>query len=126
MAKGEKDEGVVYHAGFPNAAEDMVGGSLSLDKLIVQHPASTFYWRLGYDVPEKGWSRGSIVVVDRALSLRSGDVAVVVTDDEFLLVVYRKSGFVALDGESLSGQEVFWGIVTYVVQGVRDESLRAD
>ena len=52
MSKGSIDDGVVFHAGFPNAAEDERFGSLSLDTLVVKHRASTFFWRLEVEVPE--------------------------------------------------------------------------
>ena len=116
MTKGSVDDGVVFHAGFPNAAEDEKFGSLSLDALVVKHRASTFFWELEGDVEERGWSAGSVLAVDRVLEPREGSLVVVVVDDNFLLCKYWKSGFQRLSGERVDG--TFWGVVTYVIQPV--------
>lgn len=116
MNKGLYEDGVVYHAGFPNAAEDQQLGSLSLDRLVVQHRASTFFWRLETDVPELHWPSGSVLVVDRALTPSEGKLAVVVVEDAFLLCQFHKAGFRRLSGELVDGQ--LWGVVTYAIQPV--------
>lgn len=114
MSKGSVDDGVVFHAGFPNAAEDAKFGSLSLDALVVKHRASTFFWRLEADVEELSWTAGSVVVVDRALEPKVGSLAVVVVDDDFVLARYRERGFESLTGLRVNGE--LWGVVTYAIQ----------
>lgn len=116
MIKGSVDDGVVFHAGFPNAAEDERFGSLSLDEIAVRRRASTFFWRLENDVPELLWPTGTILVVDRALMPTEGRLAVVVADDAFLLCRFHKTGFRRFGGEPVDGQ--LWGVVTYAVQPV--------
>lgn len=116
MNKGSIDEGVVLHAGFPNAAEDGKFGSLSLDNLVVNHRASTFFWVLESAVDELLWPAGSIVVVDRAIDPKEGSYAVVIADDDFLLCRFRKTGFERLDGGKVDGS--IWGVVTYCIQKV--------
>lgn len=111
MTKGSIDEGVVYHAGFPNAAEDQSGGGLSLDALVVRRRASTFFWRLEAALPEFGWTAGTLLVVDRALTPRSGDVTIVVADGAFELMRHRSKG--------LTTEYSLWGVVTYAVEQVR-------
>ena len=114
MSKGSVDDGVVFHAGFPNAAEDERFGSLSLDALIVRHRASTFFWRLENDAEVFGWPKGSILVVDRALEPKEGSMAVLIDDDAFLLCRFMRSGFRRLDGAKVDG--TLWGVVTYCLQ----------
>ena len=114
MTKGSQSDGVVFHAGFPNAAEDEKFGSLSLDGLIVKHRASTFFWRLETEVTELGWPSGSVLAVDRALDPKGNELVVVVADDEFLLCRFFKGGFRRLNGEPV--EAVLWGVVTYVIQ----------
>lgn len=118
MSKGSYEDGVVFHAGFPNAAEDGALGSLSLDALVVRHRASTFFWRLETDVPELLWSAGSIVVVDRALHPSEGKCVVAVIHDEFLLCRVKDKRFARLDGTPLDAEGTVWGVVTYVVSKV--------
>lgn len=114
MSKGSIDDGVVFHAGFPNAAEDERFGSLSLDTLVVKHRASTFFWRLEVEVPEYMWPKDSLLVVDRALEPREGSVVVVVAEDDFLLSRFYKRGFRRFNGEPIDAQ--FWGVVTFALQ----------
>ena len=123
MGKGLAEDGVVFHAGFPNAAEDGKFGSLSLGKLVVRHPASTFFWRLENDVPELLWPKDSIVVVDRALELRTGSVAVVVFDDEFILARYQGEKLYRLNGVAIDGEVSVWGVATYCLQPLQGLSL---
>ena len=116
MNKGSIDEGVVLHAGFPNAAEDGKFGSLSLDNLVVNHRASTFFWTLENAVDDLMWPAGSVVVVDRALDPKEGSHVVVAVDNDFLLGRFYKTGFVDLRGSKIYGS--MWGVVTYCVQKV--------
>ncbi len=118
MNKGSVTDGLVYHAGFPNAGEDRRDRSLSLDALVVKRRASTYFWRLESEVRELHWLAGTIVVVDRALSPREGRVVVVTVDEAFMLGRYHKNGFRDLDGQSFDGNVSLWGVVTYVLQQV--------
>lgn len=130
MTKGSTGDGVVFHAGFPNAAEDERFGSLSLDELVVRRRASTFFWRLENDVPELLWSAGSILVVDRSLTPHEGSLAVVMSDDEFILARFRSGKLHRLQGAPLAGgadeagETSVWGIVTYCLQPLQGASLQ--
>ena len=117
MTKGSVSDGVVFHAGFPNAAEDESFGSLSLDALVVKHRASTFFWRLDVEIPELVWPKASLVVVDRSLTPKKGRVVVVSHGDEFLLARFFPDGFRLLDGEKVDAE--LWGVVTHVLQEVQ-------
>ena len=124
MKKGSTSEGVVYHAGFPNAGEDRRGLPVGLESMIVKHRASTFLWRLeDRGVPEFGWASGSIVVVDRALNPRQGDTVVAVVNGDFMVRLYRSEGHAKLyrpDGSLEDSDDVaLWGVVTYVIQALR-------
>lgn len=118
MNKGSVDDGVVFHAGFPNAAEDEKFGSLSLDALVVKHRASTFFWRLETEVPELFWPSGSVLVVDRALDPKEGSVVVATSGDEFILTRLRAGKMYRLSGERMEADVSVWGVVTYVIQPV--------
>lgn len=119
-------DGVVYHAGFPNAAEDAGAHTLSLDSLMVRHRASTFFWRLPEEgIEELGWHGGDIAVVDRSLLPGNGDWVVAVIDETFVIRQYRKSSD-AVSLRDSKGQQyalregvVLWGVITFVVQQLR-------
>lgn len=121
MKKGTVADGVVYHAGFPNAGEDQRFEALSLDSLVFRHRASTYLWRLdSRGIPELGWLPGAIVVTDRALSPREQDVVVVVADNEFIVRRWHRGRPQMLNGGREEAQELtLWGVVTYVLAEYR-------
>jgi DNA polymerase V len=123
MTKGTRADGVVYHAGFPNAGEDQVGLPMGLEQMIVKHRASTYLWRLEQGIVELGWGENSIVVVDRALEARHGDKVVAIIDEEFVVRIFQKTDHVRLldlrGGAEQSDDIIIWGVVTYVLQAVR-------
>lgn len=121
MDKGLIEDGLVYHAGFPNTAEDGNLGSLNLDSLIVKHRASTFFWRLEAAVPELHWKSGSLLVVDRALTPKHGSVGVMVADGEHVLARFNKSMPLRLDGSRFDGEVSLWGVVTYCIQSLEKD-----
>lgn len=113
-------DGIVFHAGFPNASEDADSLALSLDTLVVRHKASTFFWRLdSAGVPELGWEQGDIAVVDRSLIPKNQDWIVAVLHDEFVLRRLVKVGpqvhFMKPNGENELSQVIVWGVMTYIV-----------
>ena len=116
MSKGSVDDGVVFHAGFPNAAEDERFGSLSLDDIAVRRRSSTFLWRLETDVPELLWTSGSVLVVDRSLDPHEGSTVVIADDDDFVLARFHNEKLYRLDGANLEAEVSVWGVVTYCLQ----------
>ena len=56
------------HAGFPSPAEDMLEESLDINKLLVKHPAATYYVRVkGESMRDAGIYDSDILVVDKSL-----------------------------------------------------------
>ena len=120
MDKGSIADGLVYHAGFPNAAEDQIGHGLSLDSLVFRHRVSTYLWQLEDAIVELGWTAGSIVVVDRSLQPRPGDLVVAIVDGRFVVRRWARAHLVGLDGAADSGAEVsIWGVITHALQKYR-------
>lgn len=115
-------------AGFPSPADD-VKEKLDLVKLIVRHPASTFYFRIsGVSMVDVSLDEGDIVVVDKSLDLYNNCIAVCFIDGEFTV----KRVKVAEDHVELlpanpsyrpiiitpDNEFLVWGIVTYVIKKV--------
>ncbi len=120
MKKGSVSNGLVFHAGFPNAGEDQNGQYLSLDKSVFRHRLSTFLWKLDADIPEMKWARGSVVVVDRALSPRQGDFVVAVVEEDFVVRRYHQKHLYDFRGELETSEQVsVWGVITHVLQEYR-------
>ena len=64
-------------AGFPSPADDTPHEKLDLMRLVVRHPASTFYFRIsGVSMVDDGFDEGDIVVVDRSLEPTNNATAV--------------------------------------------------
>jgi len=123
MKKGSVSDGLVYHAGFPNAGEDQRFDSLSLDGMVFRHRASTYLWRLDVQgIPELGWQGGTIVVTDRALQPHERDLVVAIADNEFVVRRWHNGRMVLLNGGIEDAQEVaLWGVITYTLAEHRSQ-----
>ena len=75
-------------AGFPSPAEDYVEGRLDLNEHLIYHPAATFFVRVkGESMLGAGIHPDDLLVVDRSLEARSGDIVIAAVAGE--LVVKR-------------------------------------
>ena len=120
-------------AGFPSPAEDSIDASLDLNHLIVTHPSSTFFVRVeGESMSGAGIISGDMLVVDRSITPKSGDIVVAILEGEFTVKRWLKrnsSWFLIPENNSfneieissnLSEQEFeIWGVVTYAVHCFR-------
>ena len=127
------------HAGFPSPATDYMTQAIDLNKELVRHPAATFYGRVvGDSMIDAGVNEGDILVIDKSLEPRDGDMAVCFIDGEFTLKHIRFENETAKDGSRFSqirlvpandrspvievseGSDfIMWGVVTYVIKKVR-------
>jgi DNA polymerase V len=117
-------------AGFPNPAEEAGGLALDLNDYLVKHPVSTYYLRVeGDSMTGAGIATGDIVVVDKSLQPRSGDIVVAAVDGDFTLKRLKKQGSEAWLVAEHPGyppialhettDAVLWGVVTYVIHRTR-------
>ncbi len=117
-------------AGFPNPAEEAGGFALDLNEYLVKHPVSTYYLRVeGDSMTGAGITSGDMVVVDKSLQAKSGDIVVAAVDGEFTLKRLKKqSDGVWLVPENPAyhpialhevTEAVLWGVVTFVIHRVR-------
>lgn len=115
-------------AGFPSPATDHMDDSLSLDELLITHPAATFMVRVqGNSMRDANIGEGDVLIVDRSISPVSGDIVIAVLDGELTvkrLKTYR-NGQVSLQPENPAfpviqvkeGQELeIWGVVTSTIR----------
>ena len=127
------------HAGFPSPATDYMTQAIDLNKELVRHPAATFYGRVvGDSMIDAGVNEGDILVIDKSLEPRDGDMAVCFIDGEFTLKHIRFENETAKDGSRFSqirlvpandrypvievseGSDfIMWGVVTYIIKKVR-------
>ena len=82
MSKSQIAGSVV--AGFPSPAEQYLEPPLDLNELLVKRPAATYFVRVQGDSMEgRGIHDGDLLVVDRSLDPRDGDVVIAAVDGEF-------------------------------------------
>lgn len=113
-------------AGFPSPADDYIEGKLDITKHLVKHPAATFYVRVSGDsMIGAGIHSGDLLVVDRSLEAKSGNVIVAALDGELTVKrLYQKNGLLRLLPENPDYQPIeiklqqsfeIWGVVTSVI-----------
>lgn len=88
--------------GFASPAESYVDKRLDLNDLIVKDVKTTFYLRyMGQST--LGVKKGSVLVVDRAIEPKTGDL-VVITDTSCLKI------------RQYNGQKNLWGKISWVLE----------
>ena len=118
------------HAGFPSPASDYMTQAIDLNRELVRHPEATFYGRVvGDSMTDAGVDEGDILVIDRSLDARNGDMAVCFVDGEFTLkyLKFHEGGLTLVPAnEKYPSIEVgdgsdfmMWGVVTYVIKKIR-------
>ena len=116
-------------AGFPSPAEDAPFETIDLAQYLAPNPTATFFIRVtGESMRDAGIFPGDILIVDRSLEARNGDVVVAALDGEFtvkrlfktknrveLRPENRKFPILQIDGES---ELIVWGVVRRVIHNV--------
>lgn len=117
-------------AGFPSPAQDFMDLSIDLNKELVKHPSSTFYGRVSGDsMIDAGVYDGDILVIDKSLEPKDGDMAVCFVDGEFTIKyikIEEKIIWLIPANEDYKPIKVtedndflIWGIVTYSIKKQR-------
>jgi DNA polymerase V len=117
-------------AGFPSPAEDHVVQRVDLMAQLMRHPQATYLLRVrGESMIEAGIFDNDVVMVDRAITPRSGQVVVAVVDGDFVCkTLYQRGGRIKLkaanptfaditpkDGQTLE----IWGVVIAAIKQFR-------
>ncbi len=70
-------------AGFPSPADDYLQTKLDLNELLVKNYSSTFFVRVvGDSMKDVGVFTGDILVVDRSLEAKDGNIVIAIIDGE--------------------------------------------
>jgi DNA polymerase V len=95
-------DGVAVHSGFPNPGADRRTAPLSLDRLLIRHPSSTYFFRVqGHAWAEHGIFDGNLALIDRAVTPGPQD-----------LVIYWEGNDFAISRRSrLTTTEPIWGTI---------------
>ena len=117
-------------AGFPSPAEDHMVQRIDLMAQLIRHPQATYLLKIrGESMRGVGIFDGDVVMVDKAITPRSGQVVVAVIDGEFVCkTLYQRAGRIKLkaanetfpditpkDGQTLE----IWGVVVAAIKQFR-------
>ena len=117
-------------AGFPSPVDNQPEGTLDLNRHLIDCPAATFFVRArGLAMPDAGIYSGDLLIVDRSLESRSGDIVIVAEPDGFSAkrligepvpgtVGSGNSRFTDYPTDPESSGEI-WGVVPYSVRSHR-------
>ncbi|HIQ39899.1 MAG TPA: translesion error-prone DNA polymerase V autoproteolytic subunit [Sulfurivirga caldicuralii] len=117
-------------AGFPSPAEDYEEPALDLNDYLVQHREATFFVRAqGHSMVGAGIHDGDLLVVDRALTARDGDIVIAVVDGALTVKRLRQQGertWLQAENPDYGDIELgeaqqleLWGVVTAVIHQYR-------
>lgn len=77
-------------AGFPSPADDYLEGKLDLNDYLIRNPASTFLVRVtGDSMVNSGIYSGDLLIVDRSLEPKDGNIVIAVIDGELTVKKLR-------------------------------------
>ena len=116
-------------AGFPSPAED-IREKLDLVKLLVRHPASSFFFRIdGVSMVDADMDEGDIILVDRSVEPYNGCKAVCFIDGSYTVkrVEIRSDGALLLPCNEKNTRYkpipvgpddgfLIWGVVTWIIK----------
>lgn len=116
-------------AGFPSPADEEPTEKLDLVRLLVRHPASTFFFRIGgTSMVNAEMDEGDIIIVDRSVEPYNGCSAVCFIDGEFTVKrIQRHADHIDLIAANPKFETIritsdndftIWGVVTYVIKRV--------
>ena len=120
--------------GFPSPASDHLEKALNLEELVVFRPSATFYVRAqGNAMKRSGIHDKDILIVDRSITPRHGNIIVTSIDEEPSIRRFAKQGsriFLVSDDPSLQPIAVnketawtIWGVVPHVIHRFRLEEV---
>ncbi|RXA98131.1 MULTISPECIES: translesion error-prone DNA polymerase V autoproteolytic subunit [Yersinia] len=115
---------------FGHAAQDYIEKGIDLNEHCVLHPAATFFMTAeGESLSEAGIHHGAILVIDRSLQAKHGDVVIATIGGEFSikrLYLRPTPRLEALNAGSLplilcEGDEelIIFGIITFSINKLR-------
>lgn len=119
--------------GFPSPADDYVEQLLDLNEHLIERPAASFLVRaIGDSMIAAGIKSGDLLLVDKSLTPRDGDVVIAEVDGQFMVKRYSDTrGRLRLVTENPQHPPVkigedtevnIWGVVLHVIHSFRSPS----
>jgi DNA polymerase V len=119
--------------GFPSPADDYLEKKLSLDELLIMRPTSTFFVKAEGESMWPVIKSGDLLVIDRSLTAKNGDVILGLIDGEFSVKRFFKSELgISLMPENKKfkpinindeGRFEVWGVVIHIIHSLASRSV---
>ena len=78
-------------AGLPFTPETHPTSQMDLEKYLIEHPASTYFVKVkGDSMEDAGIRQGDIVILDRSLTPKNGDIVIASLDGDVTLKYFEK------------------------------------
>ena len=116
-------------AGFPSPAEDYIDGALDLNEYLIRHPAATYFVRVGGDsMIGANIHAGDLLIIDRALEPKNGDVVIASISGELtlkrlcnrdgkLLLVAANDAYSPIEVDAEADFQI-WGVCKHVIHSL--------
>ncbi|AFY61843.1 LexA family transcriptional regulator [Synechococcus sp. PCC 6312] len=116
-------------AGFPSPADDYIEQRLDLNRYLIKNPAATFMARVSGDsMIGVGIHDGDVIIVDRSLEPKDGQIVIAVLNGELTVKrLRRKCKRLLLQAENPNYPDIeitdasafqVWGVVTNVIHAL--------
>lgn len=113
-------------AGFPSPASDYLESSLDLNEFLIRNPLATFFLKATSGaMRESGIFSNDLLIVDRSLKPKSGDIVIAELDGELSVRRYERVGKrITLSTDSSYIEAIYlstiidftiWGVVTAAI-----------
>jgi SOS regulatory protein LexA len=80
-------------AGFPSPAEEELLDTVTLDELLIRNKEATYLLRVnGESMIEAGILPGDLLIVERGVAPRDGDIVIAQVDREWTMKYFRRRG----------------------------------
>ena len=80
-------------AGFPSPAEEELADTLSLDDFLIRNPQAAFLLKVSGDsMSGAGILPGDMVIIDRSLTPKNGDIVIAEVDGAWTMKYFEKHG----------------------------------
>jgi DNA polymerase V len=96
----------MQRTGFPSPARNYEKSKPDLNRLLIDSPSSTFFFKTKRDYNELNLRNGDIIIVDRSKKPRNSDLLVVLLDGHLTIK----------DNSDLTAETEIFGKITYVIR----------
>ena len=122
-------------AGFPSPADDYLDIGIDLNEELIKNPISTFFLRVkGHSMTNAGIRDGDLLIIDRSINAKPGDIVVAITDGSFTLkkllikdgIPYLKAenpNYPYIDIRNYCNVEI-WGVAVYSIHDLKNRKIR--